>query len=255
MKKILIISAHPDDEILGCGGLIKKNIQKKNKIRILFLAEGVTSRYPKNELNNSIVIKKSEMRNKNAILALNSLGVKKSEIFLSTNKCCRLDDFNQLEIVKVIEKHIEEFKPNQIFTHWHSDANIDHRIVHQATITASRPVYKFKINLIASYEVLSSTEWNFKESFNPNYFEDITDIPNSSQTLAEIKNEKFTIDDLVKVDKLVHQKKSLKNLILEMEDEVLANAGVDSFEEIFKLIFGVKFKMCLVILTSKDYSW
>ena len=175
MKKILIISAHPDDEILGCGGLIKKNIKKKNRIRILFLAEGVTSRYPKNELNNSIVIKKSEMRNKNAILALNSLGVKKSEIFLSTNKCCRLDDFNQLEIVKVIEKHIKEFKPNQIFTHWHSDANIDHRIVHQATITASRPVYKFKINLIASYEVLSSTEWNFKESFNPNYFEDITD--------------------------------------------------------------------------------
>jgi len=190
MKKILIISAHPDDEILGCGGLIKKNIKKKNRIRILFLAEGVTSRYPKNELNNSIVIKKSEMRNKNAILALNSLGVKKSEIFLSTNKCCRLDDFNQLEIVKVIEKHIEEFKPNQIFTHWHSDANIDHRIVHQATITASRPVYKFKINLIASYEVLSSTEWNFKESFNPNYFEDITDyIDDKVKALKFYKDE------------------------------------------------------------------
>lgn len=190
MKKILIISAHPDDEILGCGGLIKKNIKKKNRIRILFLAEGVTSRYPKNELNNSIVIKKSEMRNKNAILALNSLGVKKSEIFLSTNKCCRLDDFNQLEIVKVIEKHIKEFKPNQIFTHWHSDANIDHRIVHQATITASRPVYKFKINLIASYEVLSSTEWNFKESFNPNYFEDITDyIDDKVRALKFYKDE------------------------------------------------------------------
>jgi len=73
---------------------------------------------------------------------------------------------------------------------------------------------------------------------NPNYFEDLTDIPSATQTLEEIKNEKFTINDLVKIDKLVHQKKSLKDLILEMEDEVLANAGVDVFEEMFKLIFA-----------------
>jgi hypothetical protein len=85
MKKILIIAAHPDDEILGCGGLIKKNIKKKNKIRILFLAEGVTSRFLKSEIKNVNVTKKSEQRNNNAILALNSLGVKKSEIFLSDN--------------------------------------------------------------------------------------------------------------------------------------------------------------------------
>lgn len=79
---------------------------------------------------------------------------------------------------------------------------------------------------------------SYYHRIDPNYFEDITDIPNVSQTLAEIKNEKFTINDLIKVDKLVHQKKSLKNLILEMENEVLANAGVDVFEEIFKLIFA-----------------
>jgi LmbE family N-acetylglucosaminyl deacetylase len=204
MKKILIIAAHPDDEILGCGGLIKKNIKKKNKIRILFLAEGVTSRYPKNELKHSIVIKKSEIRNKNAILALNYLGVKKSEIFLSTNPCCRLDDFNQLEIVKVIEKHIKEFKPNEIFTHWHSDANIDHRIVHQATITASRPVHKFKINLIASYEVLSSSEWNFRESFNPNYFEDISDFIGD-----KVRSLKFYKDEI----KSYPHSRSIKSII------------------------------------------
>ncbi len=79
---------------------------------------------------------------------------------------------------------------------------------------------------------------SYYHRLDPNYFEDITDIPNVSQTLAQIKNEKFTINDLIKVDKLVHQKKSLKNLILEMEDEVLANAGVDVFEEMFKLIFA-----------------
>lgn len=72
---------------------------------------------------------------------------------------------------------------------------------------------------------------------DPNYFEDITDIPNVNQTLADILNEKFTLEDLIKKDKLVTEKKSLKTLIEEMEDEVLANAGVDVFEEVFKLIF------------------
>lgn len=79
---------------------------------------------------------------------------------------------------------------------------------------------------------------SYYHRINPNYFEDISDIPNVNQTLAEIKNERFTILDLLNVDKLVHQKKSLKDLILEMEDEVLANAGVDVFEEMFKLIFA-----------------
>ena len=72
---------------------------------------------------------------------------------------------------------------------------------------------------------------------DPNYFNDISDIPNVHQTLADILDEKFTLDDLVTHDKLKEQRKSLKTLIEEMEDEVLANAGVDVFEEVFKLIF------------------
>ena len=72
---------------------------------------------------------------------------------------------------------------------------------------------------------------------DPNYFMDIPDIPNVHQELSDLLSEKFTINDLIRVDKLVHEKKSLKDLILEMEDEVLANAGVDVFEEMFKLIF------------------
>ena len=78
---------------------------------------------------------------------------------------------------------------------------------------------------------------SFYHRKNPNYFEDITDIPDINQTLADILNEQFTLDDLIKKDKLVNERKSLKDLILEMEDEVLANAGVDVFEEVFKLVF------------------
>ncbi len=72
---------------------------------------------------------------------------------------------------------------------------------------------------------------------DPNYFEDISDIPTASQTLADILNERFTLKDLIIKDKVANERKSLKDTILEMEDEVLANAGVDVFEEVFKLIF------------------
>ena len=72
---------------------------------------------------------------------------------------------------------------------------------------------------------------------DPNYFEDITDIPRADQTLADILNERFTLRDLIVKDKVANERKSLKDIILEMEDEVLANAGVDVFEEVFKLIF------------------
>ena len=72
---------------------------------------------------------------------------------------------------------------------------------------------------------------------DPNYFEDIPAIPRASEKLSDVLSERWTIDDLIRKDKLVNEKKSLKDLILEMEDEVLANAGVDVFEELFKLIF------------------
>ena len=72
---------------------------------------------------------------------------------------------------------------------------------------------------------------------DPNYFEDITDIPSSTQKLADIISERFTLKGLIIKDKIANERKSLKDIILEMEDEVLANAGVDVFEEVFKLIF------------------
>jgi type I restriction enzyme M protein len=72
---------------------------------------------------------------------------------------------------------------------------------------------------------------------DPNYFEDITDIPKANQSLKDILSERFTLKDLIVKDKIANERKSLKDIILEMEDEVLANAGVDVFEEVFKLIF------------------
>ena len=84
---------------------------------------------------------------------------------------------------------------------------------------------------------------------DPNYFEDITDIPNVNQSLKDILSERFTLKDLIIKDKIANERKSLKDIILEMEDEVLANAGVDVFEEVFKLVFT---KLYDEILSKKD---
>ena len=84
---------------------------------------------------------------------------------------------------------------------------------------------------------------------DPNYFEDITDIPKVEQSLQDILSERFTLKDLVIRDKLANERKSLKDIILELEDEVLANAGVDVFEEVFKLIFT---KLYDEFLSQKD---
>lgn len=78
---------------------------------------------------------------------------------------------------------------------------------------------------------------SFYHRKDPNYFEDLSEIPRADQKLSDVLKERWTIDDLIEKDKLVTERKSLKDLILEMEDEVLANAGVDVFEELFKLIF------------------
>jgi type I restriction enzyme M protein len=84
---------------------------------------------------------------------------------------------------------------------------------------------------------------------DPNYFEDITDLPKVSQSLKDILSERFTLEDLIIKDKIANEHKSLKDIILEMEDEVLANAGVDVFEEVFKLIFT---KLYDEFLSKKD---
>ncbi len=167
-KNTLIISAHPDDETLGCGGYIIKYSKTEN-IYSLFISDGVSSR----NLEDSKLKKEIELRKKNSINAQKILGIKNSfYLNLPDNK---LDTVPFLKIVKKIEKKIFEIKPNKILTHSNLDLNIDHRIVSQAVITATRPTKKNYVQKILFYEVLSSSEWNFgKERFVPNYYIDVS---------------------------------------------------------------------------------
>lgn len=79
-----------------------------------------------------------------------------------------------LDWVQIIERELERFRPDIIFTHCGNDLNLDHRIIHDAVLIATRPMDDETVKDIYSFEILSSTEWNFPATFTPNVFYDIT---------------------------------------------------------------------------------
>tara|TARA_B110000259_G_scaffold182285_1_gene225661 strand:- start:3892 stop:4572 length:681 start_codon:yes stop_codon:yes gene_type:complete len=164
---VLIVAAHPDDEVLGCGGTISSLSKKGYKVNVMFLADGESSRI-KPKLNNLISDRKKS--------AIKCSKILKTKIY----KFCdlpdnQLDTVSFLKIIKLVELAIRETKPEIIFTHFPQDLNIDHKIAGEATITAARS-YVNKIKKILFFEILSSTEQknSIKESiFCPNYYYDI----------------------------------------------------------------------------------
>ena len=195
--KVLVVSAHPDDEIIGMGGLLKK-ISRDNEIKVLFLADGITARkqggfknsneYETTKSQKEIMQKEIEKRKQHAKNALKILGVKKTKFLdLPDNE---LDLIPFLRIVKEIEKEIEKTKCDTIFTHHHNDLNIDHKLAYEAVITAARPLENSKVNSIISFEAISSTDWRQPYSFKPNLFTDISkELPQKIKALKEYKNE------------------------------------------------------------------
>lgn len=167
MSRILIIAAHPDDEILGCGGTIARLAKEGFKAYTLILGEGVASR-------DGVRNKKKEIKNlkKQAYKANKIIGVK--EVFVYNFPDNRFDTVPLLDIIKVIEKVKKKIKPRIIFTHYKNDLNIDHQITYQAVITATRPIKGETVRTIYSFEVLSSTEWCYPLSFSPNVFFNIS---------------------------------------------------------------------------------
>ena len=171
MNKVLVFAAHPDDEILGVGGTIRRHVLEGDKCFVVILGEGITSRVindKKKEKNQ-----KEELY-KNSYLAKSVLGYE--ELYLEKFPDNRFDKMEILDVIKVVEMYIEKIKPNIIYTHYLYDLNIDHRITSEAVMTASRPIGENYVKEIYCFNTLSSTEWNFssKQQFSPNYFVDIT---------------------------------------------------------------------------------
>ena len=173
-KKILIVVAHPDDEVLGCFGTVSRLINEGYEAYTLILGEGKTSRDEVRVVDSKkdvIDILNREIKSANSII-----GIKK--VFIESFPDNRFDSVALLDIIKIISKVKEEVKPDIIFTHYEHDLNIDHRITYQAVITATRPLKNECAKEIYSFEILSSTEWNYPLSFSPDIYFDISNTIN-----------------------------------------------------------------------------
>lgn len=187
-KKILIIAAHPDDEVLGCGGTIAKLVNNGYEAYTLILGEGKTSRYTdsKTDFSSEINELNSEIRKANSIINI-------KEVFVHNFPDNSFDSVPLLEIVKTIEELIEQLKPEIIFTHHVGDMNIDHQITHKAVLTATRPMQNQTVKEVYAFEIPSSTEWNGysrETAFVPNVFVDISEtIDLKIKAIDEYKSE------------------------------------------------------------------
>lgn len=164
--RVLIVAAHPDDEILGCGGTMARLAEDGAEILTLILGEGATSRDDERDRDkrlSEISTLKQNIKDANAVVGCHSV---LSYDFPDN----RFDSVPLLDIIKVIESVKKEFKPAILFTHYSDDMNIDHSITHRAVLTATRPMVDEIVKEVYAFEVLSSTEWKFPNTFSPDYF-------------------------------------------------------------------------------------
>lgn len=173
MNRILVVAAHPDDEILGLAGTIRKHVNKGDKVYCLVLGEGMTSRVNhRADIHQEVIAS----LHKQTLKAAEIIGFE--EVFFSNFPDNRFDSVDLLDIIKEVDKYAQYVKPNIIYTHHYGDLNIDHRKTFEAVITACRPVARYTVKEIYCFETPSSTEWNFQygdNTFKPNLFIDIED--------------------------------------------------------------------------------
>ena len=171
--RVLVVAAHPDDEVLGCGGTIARHADAGDAVQVLIVAEGATSRQPQRDRRQAepslSALAQAAQR---AGRILGATGVELLD--LPDN---RLDSLDRLDLVKRIEACLDRHQPAIVYTHHAGDVNVDHRRLHEAVVTACRPTPGHPVRRLLSFEVASSSEWQPPGSapaFQPNWFTDIT---------------------------------------------------------------------------------
>lgn len=161
--RVLCVAAHPDDEVLGCGATLAKHVEAGHEVRILIFGGGRDSSFSALE---------------DAMDAAMALGVKEHNLgFASDAKLYladqRFDEASILDLVRVVEKAVESFRPEVVYTHFSGDRNKDHRIVADAVLTACRPLPGCSVKHLLHWETLSSTEWGV--GFQPNVWVSVSE--------------------------------------------------------------------------------
>lgn len=190
-KRIMVVAAHPDDELLGLGATMHKLIKEYGaQVHVIILGEGITSRSDTRDTEKWKEVLEEHHANINA--ASSHIGYKSIHSYNFADN--RFDSHALLDIVKVVEKEKEEFKPEIIFTHNAGDLNIDHQLTFQAVMTATRPMEDEEVTAIICFETSSATDWqysNHPEHFHPNYYVAIgeEDLQAKLEAMSEYKFE------------------------------------------------------------------
>lgn len=174
-KRILLVVAHPDDELLGLGGSMHRLINEFGcNVRVVILGEGITSRADRRDV--TVWEEALKTHRSNIQEALACIGYQSLELYDFPDN--RFDSVDLLDLVKVIEKEKQNMDPSIIFTHHGGDVNIDHQRTFEAVITATRPMENEGVKTLITFETPSGTEW--RASSDPRHF-----IPNMFVSISE----------------------------------------------------------------------
>lgn len=164
--RVLVISAHPDDELLGLGGTVARHVERGDTVRLTVMCEGISMRYHP-ERHAEVVLQSQKAA---AILGVTDLVHRN----LPDQK---LDTIPLSDVVAGIEELVQEMRPEVVYTHFGGDINRDHQILAEATLVATRPYAAPFVREILMFETPSSTEWGsptLLPSFQPQVFVDVS---------------------------------------------------------------------------------
>jgi|SRR5690242_12681337 len=188
-RRVLAISAHIGDEIMGCGGTLLRHVQNGDAVRVVVLGEGWTSRI--RSLQKGLEAVDLEAFEEQARTALAVLSI--ADVCFHRLPDNRFDQMPLLDIVKLVETQKAQFGPDTVYTNTSADLGVDQRITCQAVATAFRPLPGESTSEVLAFEVRSSSEWDgglSGQSFQPNCFVDIGEtLPTKLEALRALRTE------------------------------------------------------------------
>lgn len=167
-EPVLIVAAHPDDEVLGAGGTIARLAAEGRPVHIAILGEGVSGRYA--DPGDAPAADLAALRDQSRRVA-DLLGAASHRVLDVPDN--RADTVPLLEIVRKVEALVRDLRPTEVYCHHPGDLNVDHRRSFEAVLAATRPVGSTTVRDVYAFEVPSSTEWAFQRlepAFRPSVF-------------------------------------------------------------------------------------
>ena len=166
--RVLVVCAHPDDEVLGAGGTIARHAKDGDTVDVAILATGVASRGGQPaEIARQLARLRENAKRASALLGVHSLELGEFEDQA-------MDAMRLLDIVRAVEGHVRRLRPDVVYTHHHGDLNADHRLTYQAVLTATRPMSTQAVRRILSFEIAPNTDLNVPFTFAPTVFVDVS---------------------------------------------------------------------------------